>query len=675
MRSIPIPVSWVFAATLVACSAASAAAQQGWNEPRALDLVNRARLARSAVVVDDSMRTYQADARGYVYFFLDRAGSEETNLVKTDQIALEIYWKAPDSTKQRIVGLRDEESLPTNINYHLDHLTVVQDDYDDLIRLGDGDEVAAVIHPAASGALQIYDFRVADSLTIAFPGGAEPVRVYGVEVRPKDFTQPGFVGTVYIDRESAAIVRMNFTFTSASYADDYLDYIRISMDNSLWDGRYWLPYEQRVELRREVPWFDFPAGTVIRGRYEIRNYRFNEQLPQFLFQGGPVSALPESQRRAFPFEEPLHAQVDAEGLGPVPELADLQAEAARIARDQVLSGLGPLRPWVPNATFALRHNRVEGTALGLGVAYRASDATRLRFGIGHAFRRDRPFATLRASRSGSIALGVQADVNRPVDVGPGAVASGALNTLAGVLADRDYLDLYFASGVTVSAAAPPGPSPSTWNADLSWERHRSGGAPAFGRVVRPIHPGSLLRLGVGAGRRLSFGARARARAEIGHIAHDDGDSSTFTTLAGEIDWTRVSIETGVQLGASLSSGWTSSGAPLQSRVLLGGRGTLPGYGFRSFAGDRWLLFQVEGFRQAAAPWVSVGAFGSVGATWLRPGSVPESWEADATGLARYSAGVSARWLWDILRTDLGRGLNGGEWQVQLSVHTRFWPWL
>ncbi|HZD06093.1 MAG TPA: hypothetical protein VE173_14375, partial [Longimicrobiales bacterium] len=205
----------------------SLAAQQ-WNGPRALELVDRARAVRHAVHTDNGLRNYQAEAQGFVYFFLDRPDSDEKTLVKTDQVALEVYWEAPDHTKQRIVGLRDRKTLPTNIKYHLDHLTVVQDEFEDHIRLGDGDEVADVTHPVAPGAEEVYDYRLSDSLTISFPGGPDDVRVYELQVRPKQPDRPGFVGTVFLDRKTAAIVRMTFTFTPSSYVDPYLDYIRIS---------------------------------------------------------------------------------------------------------------------------------------------------------------------------------------------------------------------------------------------------------------------------------------------------------------------------------------------------------------------------------------------------------------------------------------------------------------
>ncbi|HKP75768.1 MAG TPA: hypothetical protein VJT67_09525, partial [Longimicrobiaceae bacterium] len=143
----------------------AAAAQEGaWNTPRALELIERAQVRRTESLADTGMVDYQADARGYIYFYLDRRDIDERTLVKTDQVALQVFWKAPNLTKQVIVGLRDQKKLPTNIHYHLDHLAVVQDNFGDRIRLGDGDEVADVLHPAAPGASRFYDYRLTDSL-------------------------------------------------------------------------------------------------------------------------------------------------------------------------------------------------------------------------------------------------------------------------------------------------------------------------------------------------------------------------------------------------------------------------------------------------------------------------------------------------------------------------------
>jgi hypothetical protein len=39
---------------------------------------------------------------------------------------------------------------------------------------------------------------------------------------------------------------------------------------------------------------------------------------------------------------------------------------------------------------------------------------------------------------------------------------------------------------------------------------------------------------------------------------------------------------------------------------------------------------------------------------------------------RFSAGGGISFLWDIVRIDWVRGLNGGDWRMLLSFHPDFW---
>ena len=99
--------------------------------------MERATVRRDLPRGDSTLRNYTARANGFVYFYLDRQESDERTLVKVDQIALELYWMSPERTKQRIVGLRDVSRLPNRMYYHLDHLTVVQNGFGDVIKIGD----------------------------------------------------------------------------------------------------------------------------------------------------------------------------------------------------------------------------------------------------------------------------------------------------------------------------------------------------------------------------------------------------------------------------------------------------------------------------------------------------------------------------------------------------------
>src|SRR4029078_6026661 len=109
--------------------------------------------------------------------------TEPPRVVKADELALDVWWKSPNRSRQRIVGRRDTLLRPTDINYHLDHLGIVQNNFPEIIRLGDGDEVLDVPHPLSAAGLRAYDYAISDSLRIEVPG--QVIEVYEVRIRPK----------------------------------------------------------------------------------------------------------------------------------------------------------------------------------------------------------------------------------------------------------------------------------------------------------------------------------------------------------------------------------------------------------------------------------------------------------------------------------------------------------
>jgi hypothetical protein len=646
-----------------------------WNSERALELLGAARQSRLETAVDTTFRSYEAEARGYVSFFIDRPDEAERTLVKKDQIALEVFWRAPNDTKQRIVGHRDRKVLPTSIRYHLDHLTVVQDEFGDLIRLGDGDEVEAVLHPMAPGSERLYDVRLTDSLTLSFPGGREPVRVYELEVRPRDLERPGFVGSVFIDRTTSAIVRMSFTFTPASYVDPYLDYIRISLDNGLWLGRYWLPYRQEVELRRELPQLDFLAGSIIRGRFEIGAYEFNGPLDDALFRSRGVSAVPEAERRAFPFEEPLFSGSEADDLDPSQALRDIERQARRLAVRRTLSGLRRLRLFVPSISDGIRYDRAEGLFLGMGMAFRPRPELGARVHGGWAFEAEQ--GSLVGELTGGEVhprSGIAIGLHELRDLGPIPGASRLVNSVA-ALAGEDYTDPYFASGARAfhrfGAVGATG-----LDVTARWERQESAVAVVGDRALRPVRPvddGTLVALDVGvdvAG--LPSGLLLRSDGRLGRL-----EGETYVTAQARASWRRERLSTDVEVEVDVRAGAVGAGAPSQELYLLGGRETIPGHAYRGLVGDRYWLIQARAGRALRAPWAELHVFAAAGRAWLvQRDALPDGWAGVAPPGTRASVGVGMDLLWEVLRVDLARGLGtDGEWELVLAVSHRFQPWL
>ena len=657
-------------------------AQQGpdWNSPRVLELVERARVRRQIPQVDTALHNYSARAEGFVYFYLDRSGSEERTLVKTDQIALEMYWAEPNRTKQRIVGLRDASRLPNRMRYHLDHLTVVQNGFGDLIQIGDGDEVNDVPHPAASGSDTVYDFRMADSLELRLPGATEPIRVYELNVRPKRNDRSALVGSIFVDRASADIVRMTFTFTPASYVDRRLDYIHISLDNGLWEGRYWLPNEQRVEIRRQIPELDFAAGAVIQGRMRITDYTFNDTLSDQLFRGRRVEAVTEEQRENFPFDRDIYADLDDAGLGTATEMVDLRAQAAELLRTHRLSGLPAFRPHLPSASSALRYNRAEGVFLGAGATYAPGGPWRLDGTLGYAFGAERVSTSLlyrhESVQGGTLTL--RTFLNDARDFGTISALAPALNTLSAAFLGDDYLDLHHASGVSLGwRANDPG-----WQLSLglAGERHRSAHQvterPPFAedeqfRPVLPIDEGTELGVQVGVERPLADTDVAWSARFLVHAGWFEEDG-----FARSLGTAMLRVRTSSHSRALSLRGTVGIAAPAaaQQLFLLGGAGTLPGYDYRGFAGERFGLLQAELSQDLWRPWVRlrlVGALGSIGGLDTSHTPALGAWNVQATRGVHASAGAGISLFWDILRIDRYRGLNGGRWVFQLSASPDF----
>jgi len=677
-----------------------AAAQQPegpWNTDRALELIRHAQERRTQSLTDTGMVDYQAEARAYVYFYLDRRDIDERTLVKTDQVALQVFWKAPNQTKQVIVGLRDQKALPTNIHYHLDHLAVVQDNFGDRIRIGDGDEVADVLHPAAPTADRFYDYRLADSLSIRVPGAGEPVRVYRIDVKPKDAGEHALVGAVYVDRRAGDIVRMEFTFTRSSYVDRQLDYINISLENGLWKGRFWLPNRQQVEIRRQLPELGFPAGGVIRGTMTINRYRFNQGLPDWRFNGPRVTMVPEAQARRFAFEQPIDAELRDQGIGPAVELGEIRKQAANLIREHVLSGLPSTRLDVPAASTIARYNRAEGLAVGFGVRSSPRDQVSLNLYGGWAFGPMHPLARADAvlTRPG-LRLGASGFVNHPRDVAVGPVISGAMNTLTSALAGRDYSDLFYAGGGTLQLERPvlrgwTGTITARVEDERSARLETEASAAGDFRPVHAIDDGMFYGWALSLAHRSpsgrALGWRAALGADGGRLSPSAIAVSDIGTGDTSLDFVRPRLDLGLtrrwhqadgRVDVDLSAGAAAGTLPRQALYLVGGRGTLPGYAFRAYGGDRFATLRTTASAELWAPFIRGRLF--AGAAWADVGDSGRdalaAWGALPMAAPKYGAGAGVGLFYDILRVDVARGLStGGRWELIIEANPSFWDFL
>ena len=669
------------------------AGAQTWNDARSRALVERATTLRARQLADTGLRDFRAAAHGYVTF-LAQVGeglSEPPKVVKADELVNEILWLSPNLSKQRIVGRRDTLLLPTDINYHRDHLGIVQNNFPAIIRLGDGDEVRDVPHPLSPQGLEAYDFAITDSLPLKLPG--RTIVLYEVKVRPRDDRQARIIGAVYIDRDDAQVVRMAFNFTRAAFLDKALEDLFVVIENGLVEGRFWLPRKQEIEIQRGGTWLDFPIRGIIRGRWEIGDYQVNVGLSRALFTGPEIVVAPAAVRDTFRFSgrvldslpPDVRAVTDDEIRRVREEARELvRAQALRRPQTIVLSALG--------VSDFVRFDRAEGLAVGGGVATRFGRGfdveVRARYGIDDRAAKGRAMTEWQSPRAG-IRLFALRDFR---DAGDIAERSRLVNSLAAQEFGADATDPYHVEGAGVGLDARELWG-MRWQLDGTVERQRAleiRATPAQGTFPRilPATPLRATRVALTADRAtaLAFlGTELRASAELraSHLSSDDAAAPFSPTNVA-----RAFLSLGVErpIGANRLVLQTYAGAvgggghiPPQEYLWFGGPVSAPGYAYHELAALGALSQRVEWRAPMPFPAIPLGRFGRVpGEATLAPFAqgtfVQRALDEDVahpTGVYP-SVGVAVMPFFGLVRLQVARGLRGGRWTFDVDLSREFW---
>lgn len=684
-------------ALLFACCVvpALAAAQQRadsttWNDSLTLRLVDRAIARRTAQLADTGLTDYTARAHGFLTF-LAQVGEgfpDPPRVMKTDELMVEVYWRAPDQSKQRIVGRRDTLLLPTDIEYHRDHLAIIQNNFPSVIRLGDGDEVRDVPHPLSRVGRQAYDFAIGDSLTIRT--NDRDIAVVMVRVRPKDERLARTVGAVYLDRASATVVRMAFSFTRAALKDQYLEDVSVVLENGLVDGRFWLPYRQEIEIRRTGSWMDFPSRGIIRGRWEICCVSTNAGVPAVLANAPEISFAPLAQQRAYPFSGAILDKLPSDvRLATNDDVRAVQDAAREMVRAEALARTRSTNPSARSISDLVRVNRVEGLAFGGGI--------RRTLGAGFLATARGRYGTANRRGAGEIAFGWRRADGANVgvfarddfaDAGEEAETSGIRNSIAAQEFGADYTDPYRERVAGLRAGVAP---TDGWRWSLSAERREESAlavhaSPAAGHYSPTIDAASLsawrfgfdarhARLTLG---RTTLGVRAAAFAERERI--DNGAAAPSSAWLGRV---AVSLDGSAPLAGDRLVWRTLAGtlvggadAPAQRLFRVGGPTSAPGFAFHQLVGRSVFAQRVE--YQHSVPFVplTLGRFGRVPsvltlapfvtAQWVDTSSLPgQGWHG--------SVGVGVLSFFDQLRVDVARGLRQGRWTIGVDLARELWP--
>ncbi|MFN2604350.1 MAG: hypothetical protein ABR582_16545 [Gemmatimonadaceae bacterium] len=664
------------------------AGAQEWNDPRTRALVEAATQRRANQIADTSLASYKALAHGYLTFLaqLGEGFTEPPKIVKADELALEVYWQAPNLSKQWIVGRRDTLLLPTDIAYHRDHLGIVQNNFPNLIRVGEGDEVKDVPHPLSEAGLAEYDFAIRDSLRIAL--GPRNLEVYEVRVRPKNDRLPRIVGAVFIDKESGEVVRMAFSFTRSALLDKELEDVSIVLENGLIDGRFWLPRRQEVEIRRTGTWLDYPVRGIIRGRWEICCYEVNVPLPTTMFAGPEILLAPPGTKQPVPFvgqildslPQDVRAVTDA-------DVAKVQEEARALVRAQALARGHNVALSARGLSDFARVNRVEGLALGTGITRQLgagfSVNARGRYGIDDRQAKARGELAYNLPSGGGASIAGYRDYR---DASDEMERSTVTNSIASQEFGSDYTDPFDVRGASISARTG---TFNAWNATVEAALERDDplsvhASPASGRYeptipARPLderrlslaldHPTRLTILGIEAQMRLIGDA-------IGYSSPDSSSYKYLSRISARATFERPIGKTRVVAHSLFAAAMGQDSIPAQHLAYLGGPTTGPGYNFHEFAGKIGASQRLELQFPVPFPSFRLGRYGKT------PATITLAPYANTIWIDKRSNGQEAGWfpsvglgaltLFDTIRFDVARGLRDGRWSFGVDFGKDLW---
>jgi len=458
-----------------------------------------------------------------------------------------VTWRAPNDLKVELLGARTKSQLsrflPRDADVKDENIRVSFGDRPWFVPRALGDSVrllgvpeTAALHPLAPGADAYYDYAISDSVTMYLPN--HTIRAIAIRVRPRRLGPSLVAGDMWVDAETADVVRLLVTFlgeylwdtpdsdaTPEDSADARKDSrraqdiltVQADLEYSLLDDRYWMPYRQVLDITAEVS-FLIRLAAPFRVITTFSDYQVNTDAP-IAFEV-PIDSLGDrrTSRRYCPRCESDERNRRAEDVGylrtgtwrggrwemEVPPADSLFAypwgDTLRLEEDdataehirQSVAELARLKEELPSdlllrRRFGLawedvadlvRFNRVQGASVGFGVKLRprlAFTTLVLSGRYGFSDQRVTGSAFLRRDAPGGL---LEARAFRDVvEAEPWTQGQGIGNSMNALFAAHDDADYYLATGGAV-AFTPFGGSFESVDFRIGVEHHGSMDAQA-----------------------------------------------------------------------------------------------------------------------------------------------------------------------------------------------------
>ncbi|MGE5926010.1 MAG: ShlB/FhaC/HecB family hemolysin secretion/activation protein, partial [Gemmatimonadota bacterium] len=437
-------------------------------------------------------------------------GQLEAEMAAVEEQEALVAWQLPNDLRVDVVGRRYRSRNPElTASSVFDRPWFVPRSVGDSVRIFSNEFPATgALHPLARGAESAYHYDLLDSLNVSVPGLGE-IRLYSVEVTPKRVAPALVAGRLWLDAETAQVVRFTFRYVGTSLwvapeADDSgsarlanslinrIVSIDADLEYSLQDGRYWMPYRQAIAGTVRIPIvtdvvIPFQAVTT------FDDYEINTGTPVVFSLPLPDSLSPDSARR-LRGERRDSIQAEREGGEGRPEgwhtaerwpggrfemhrppddtlalyagwrdslrfdnaaeddrrVREAQAELARISEGlpDELTGRSAAGFGYQNLGDALQYNRVQGYSLGVGGRARVpgSDFTDVFATVRYGFSDERITGRLAVVRDAPGGRIALSGYRDVTDVDPFSPGRTLANSFNAIFTAHDEADYLLATG-------------------------------------------------------------------------------------------------------------------------------------------------------------------------------------------------------------------------------------
>jgi hypothetical protein len=193
------------------------------------------------------------------------------------------FFKKPDSYKEIITARKQTANLPPSINI-ITGGRVMRNFYDENINL-----IGSFLPgPLVYNALSYYYFYIEKTLAI------DDKTVYQIYMAPKDNSDPGFEGRIFILDETYDLIKIDLQVNKAANPGGIFDSLNVFQQFTSYGESIYMPVDYRLFVTANylnIVRFGLELNTI------LYDYKINPDIKEDFFDKAIVTVLPEADKK------------------------------------------------------------------------------------------------------------------------------------------------------------------------------------------------------------------------------------------------------------------------------------------------------------------------------------------------------------------------------------------